>query len=74
MPKSRPPRELWRALRVIVWRRDHKRCVRWGRELRLAEAEIDHRRAGKLADNRLMNLRTLCPRCHVCVPIPGTAA
>jgi 5-methylcytosine-specific restriction protein A len=65
MPRARPPRDVWRALRVIVWRRDNNRCIRCGLCLSLREAHIDHRDSGKLADNRLKNLRTLCRRCHV---------
>jgi 5-methylcytosine-specific restriction endonuclease McrA len=65
MPRTRPPRELWNSLRRITWRRDHKRCVRCGRELKLREAHIDHIRSGRLATNGLQNLRTLCRRCHV---------
>jgi 5-methylcytosine-specific restriction endonuclease McrA len=49
----------------MTWKRDHKRCVRCGRELELREAHIDHIRSGRLATNGLQNLRTLCRRCHV---------
>jgi 5-methylcytosine-specific restriction endonuclease McrA len=49
----------------MIWNRDGRRCVRCQRSLQLCEAHIDHIRAGKLADNRLQNLRTLCRRCHV---------
>ena len=65
MPTRRPPRAVWRSVRLIIWRRDQKRCVRCSRALRLWEAHIDHVRSGKLADNRFSNLRTLCRRCHV---------
>ena len=36
-----------------------------GRTVTLAMAHIDHIQSGKLADNKLKNLRTLCRRCHV---------
>ena len=65
MPRTRPPHEVWKALRLIAWRRDQKRCVRCGRPVTLHEAHIDHIRSGRLATNRLRNLRTLCRRCHV---------
>ena len=65
MPKSRPPREVWKVLRVLVWKRDGRRCVRCRCNLKLPEAHIDHVRSGRLADNRIQNLRTLCRRCHV---------
>jgi len=65
MPRARPPREVWRALRVMIWRRDGRRCVRCQRRLHLHQAHIDHVRAGKLGTNAFQNLRTLCRRCHV---------
>lgn len=72
MPKHRPPREVWEeTIRPTVWQRDHGRCQgpycqgepEWS--LPLEKAHIDHIRSGKLADNKLSNLRTLCRRCHV---------
>lgn len=65
MPKSRPPREVWMHLREIVWKRDGKRCVRCLIPVSLEECHIDHIQSGKLASNKLKNLRTLCRRCHV---------
>jgi 5-methylcytosine-specific restriction enzyme A len=65
MPRTRPPRELWSRLRRMTWRRDQERCVRCRKNLRLREAHIDHILSGRLATNRLQNLRTLCRRCHV---------
>lgn len=65
MPKHRPPREVWAAIRHQVWERDGRKCVRCGAPLTLKEAHIDHIKSGKLADNSLSNLRTLCRRCHV---------
>lgn len=65
MPKHRPPREVWAVIRRQVWERDAGKCVRCGTPLTLKEAHIDHIKSGKLADNSLSNLRTLCRRCHV---------
>jgi 5-methylcytosine-specific restriction protein A len=65
MPKRRPPKEVWQHLREIVWKRDGKQCVRCGTPLHIDECHIDHIKSGKLADNSLKNLRTLCRRCHV---------
>lgn len=65
MPRKRPPKEVWGELRRIVWERDGKFCVRCGVDLSLEECHIDHIRSGKLANNDLSNLRTLCRRCHV---------
>ncbi|RYZ79643.1 MAG: HNH endonuclease [Proteobacteria bacterium] len=65
MPKKRPPREVWQQLRVAVLTRDNFSCVRCGVLLAIDTAHIDHIRSGKLADNSLANLRTLCRRCHV---------
>jgi 5-methylcytosine-specific restriction endonuclease McrA len=65
MPKKRPPREVWRVLRCIVWKRDGKQCVRCKRPLALDEAHIDHIESGKRASNAIKNLRTLCRGCHV---------
>lgn len=65
MPKHRPPRDVWRALREQVWERDGRQCVRCGAPLALNKCHIDHIRSGKLATNQISNLRTLCRRCHV---------
>jgi 5-methylcytosine-specific restriction enzyme A len=65
MPRHRPPREVWTEIRRKVWQRDNGECVRCHAELALDECHIDHIRSGKLADNGLANLRTLCRRCHV---------
>jgi 5-methylcytosine-specific restriction endonuclease McrA len=65
MPKKRLPVELWRALRSAVWQRAAGRCTHCGADVALAACHIDHIRSGKLADNRLANLRVLCRRCHV---------
>jgi 5-methylcytosine-specific restriction enzyme A len=64
VPKSRLPRELWRARRVEVWNRDHGQCVRCRCPVALRACHIDHIRSGKLGTNHLWNLRTLCRRCH----------
>ena len=56
--------------RPTVWRRDQGRCQGphcrdkpvWS--LPLDRAHIDHVRSGKLADNKVSGLRTLCRRCH----------
>lgn len=67
MPKKRVPREVWRLLRAKVWQRDAGLCQYPGGKhpVTLAEAHIDHIRSGKLADNSLGNLRTLCRMHHV---------
>lgn len=65
MPKHRPPKEIWQAIREKVYDRDDRRCVRCGIPLSLRECHIDHIKSGKLGTNKLSNLRTLCRRCHV---------
>lgn len=65
MPKFRPPREVWANIRQKVWQRDGKQCVHCHTPLALTEAHIDHIKSGKLSNNKLSNLRTLCRRCHV---------
>ena len=65
MPKHRPPRDVWLAIREIVWNRDGRKCVRCSMPKTLEEANIDHIKSGKNATNQLKNLRTLCRRCHV---------
>ena len=65
MPKKRPPKEIWADLRQKIWKRDGGRCVRCSASQLLTECHIDHIRSGKLADNSMANLRTLCRRCHV---------
>lgn len=71
MPKSRQPWEVWQETRRKVWERDKGRCqgpyckdkLEWS--LSLKECHIDHIKSGKLATNKLSNLRVLCRRCHV---------
>jgi 5-methylcytosine-specific restriction endonuclease McrA len=71
MPKARPPKEVWLAIRQVVWTRDQGRCrgpycadtPPWS--LALNECHIDHIRSGKHGTNELSNLRTLCRKCHV---------
>lgn len=65
MPKRRPPREVWAALRRIVWDRDGRRCVRCAVPVAFEVFHCDHIVSGKLGTNALGNLRTLCRRCHV---------
>lgn len=69
MPKHRPPIELWRTLRRLVWERDGGRCqgpyCQNAPPLPLNRCHIDHIQSGKLGSNRLDNLRVLCRRCHV---------
>lgn len=70
MPKSRQPKEQWNDTREKIWKRDKGRCQgpycqdkpEWS--LPLDECHIDHITSGKLANNSLCNLRTLCRRCH----------
>lgn len=71
MPKSRPPKEIWQHLREIVYKRDKGKCQGpyckdksdWSIEL--DKCHIDHIKSGKLADNKISNLRVLCRYCHV---------
>jgi 5-methylcytosine-specific restriction protein A len=67
MPKSRPPREVWMKIRERVWERDGGLCqYPYGKHpVDLKSANIDHIKSGKLADNSLSNLRTLCRQHHV---------
>jgi len=65
MPKTRPPTEVWRQLRKIVWKRDNHKCVRCNKEVELNECHIDHIVSGMNGTNKIKNLRTLCRRCHV---------
>lgn len=65
MPKKRPPKQVWLALRKIIWERDGGECVRCHLPVALKECNIDHIQSGKLGTNKLSNLRTLCKRCHV---------
>ncbi len=66
MPKKRPPREVWRELRVKVWERDQGLCqYPLGKHpVPLEQAHIDHIKSGKLGTNALTNLRTLCRTHH----------
>lgn len=64
MPKKRPPREVWKNLRKIVWLRDGRKCKRCQARLKLTECHIDHIISGKRGTNKLSNLRVLCRRCH----------
>jgi len=65
VPKRRPPREVWQALRRIAWERDGRQCVRCHDPLSLEACHTDHIRSGKRGTNALSNLRTLCRKCHV---------
>ncbi len=65
MPKKRQPSYVWNKTRRTVWERDNGKCVHCGKDLALNRCHIDHMKSGKKGSNRLCNLRTLCPRCHV---------
>lgn len=65
MPRHRPPREVWIALRQRVWERDCGRCRHCGAEVSLDHCHIDHIQSGKTGTNAVANLRVLCRRCHV---------
>jgi 5-methylcytosine-specific restriction enzyme A len=65
MPKKRPPKELWKAIRLQILVRDQYQCVRCKIPVTEKTAHIDHILSGKLANNQLKNLRSLCRRCHV---------
>lgn len=47
--------------------RDGYKCTRptCGVPLTERTAHVDHKKSGKLSNNSLSNLRTLCRRCHV---------
>lgn len=65
MPKKRPPREVWQALRRIVLERDGYQCVRCQTPVGETTAHVDHIVSGKRGTSKLANLRSLCRRCHV---------
>lgn len=66
MPKKRPPNEVWFGIiRPIIWNRDSKKCTKCGIPTTLENCHIDHIISGKSGSNRLNNLRTLCPQCHI---------
>lgn len=65
MPRHRPPKEVWQELRRIVWERDNKKCVHCGILVEFEEFNCDHIKSGKNANNEIINLRTLCRKCHV---------
>lgn len=65
MPRHRPPKEVWQELRRKVWERDGGQCVHCHIPVKFEEFHCDHIKSGKLATNKLSNLRTLCRRCHV---------
>jgi 5-methylcytosine-specific restriction protein A len=66
----RPSRSVWKQLREVVWRRDQGFCqgpyCYGAPPLALEQAHIDHRvPLSRSGTNELVNLRTLCRRCHV---------
>ncbi|OLS37719.1 HNH endonuclease [Bacillus sp. MRMR6] len=65
MPKIRPPRAILSNLRWIVWNRDKRKCVRCKKRLEFEAFHLDHIISGKYGTNKICNLRTLCPTCHV---------
>lgn len=67
MPKRRPPREVWQALRQEIWERDGGLCQYpfGAHPVALHEVHIDHIVSGKRATNARSNLRTLCRYHHV---------
>jgi 5-methylcytosine-specific restriction protein A len=65
MPKMRPPRGVLHNLRWIAWNRDKRKCVRCKKKMAYEEFHLDHIISGKSGTNKLCNLRTLCPTCHV---------
>jgi 5-methylcytosine-specific restriction endonuclease McrA len=65
MPKKRLSKELWDAKRIQVWERDNHLCIHCKENVAIYECHIDHIRSGKLGANNLINLRTLCRKCHV---------
>lgn len=71
-PPRRLPLALWREMRLRIWERDGRACVRCKERVRLRAMHVDHiiplYRGGTNADG---NLRTLCRRCHVLRADPG---
>lgn len=66
MPKRRTPSETWyQNIRPIIWKRDGGKCVNCGLPIALEQCHVDHIVSGLKGSNKLSNLRTLCPRCHV---------
>ena len=65
MPRKRLDKELWIEKRIQVWESDGHKCTRCKVDTTIDECHIDHIKSGILGSNRLENLRTLCPRCHV---------
>lgn len=67
MPRHRPPRDVWVAIRRKIYKRDRGLCqYPFGKHVvAIEEAHIDHIRSGKLGTNSFKNLRTLCRRHHV---------
>lgn len=65
MPKKRQPYEIWQETRKKVLQRDNYCCVRCKITVTIKTAHIDHIQSGKCGSNHILNLRTLCRRCHV---------
>ena len=62
---KRQPREIWRETRRKVWERDGHKCTHCDKHQDLKECHIDHIQSGRHGKNEMINLRTLCRRCHV---------
>jgi 5-methylcytosine-specific restriction protein A len=65
MPRKRLKKEEWDEKRRRVLVRDGNKCVRCGLPLTERTAHIDHIQSGKWGTNEMVNLRSLCRRCHV---------
>ena len=65
MPRKRQPKEIWMRTRKIVFNRDGGICVHCKSQVAITTCHIDHIHSGKLGTNEIVNLRTLCRRCHV---------
>jgi 5-methylcytosine-specific restriction protein A len=65
MPRHRQPKEIWDENRIKILSRDGFRCTRCGTPVTTNTGHTDHIRSGKLANNQLAGLRTLCRHCHV---------
>lgn len=73
MPRKRQPKEIWEETRRRAWERDGRCCqsplsppiCRGKPFIALNQCHIDHIKSGKLATNKMSNLRTLCRPCHV---------
>jgi len=61
----RPPIEIWRQLRQVVYCRDHGLCMYCSTAVALHECHIHHvQPLSQGGTNHPSNLKTVCVRCH----------